>query len=258
MNIYAGYRIWAFPKDGHPRAVDVALRSGRITHVAIFAGYRGNPHSDTIDAPDVREAIDIAKEHAASIILFRLLFDPSGAPISNLTDSDYMADQIRSLRAEADRLGILYVGLETEAYGKPLAGYMRGSSFSGPDFDACVQAVRRATDQVGRVDYVTPAGSYEKHHPYLALVELANHSGRISQTTYWDRPKVIEDIEYRYDVAGMFLSVAKRNEVVPSKPYFTARDVFERTEVHGSAGVFIWTEGNDLEVARAMVEERGR
>lgn len=254
---------------GHPRAVEVmcgywrrlqdyALEKGRPRvdlRIAIFAGYAGNKHSDVIDHPNTREVIDIAKSYEAPIILFRLLFDPSGAPVENLTSTDYLIEKITDLRLEAAFLDIQDTGFETEAYrgGTRLCDYMRGDLFTGVDYDKCAQAVRRATDEAGRVSFVTPAGHYKHgNHPYKPLAQLGNH--QIAQGTYYDRPEIIERTKmlYDYTIAGLHCDVTKGTG---PKFRFAATDVLiDRTEVCGSAGRFIWTEDKDLEVARAMVE----
>lgn len=261
--------IWAFHgRDGHPAAVRTALKTGLFSHVAIFAGYANDPNSDTIWTDNVRETIHIAKQHGASLILFRLFFPPGTATVDHLTDSDFMAARIRLLRAEADRLGIEFIGFEMEAWNSLLADYMNGSTFTAPDFDLLTQAVQRATNQEGFVDYVTPAGRAARKvngknvmewHPYGALRNAGFR--RICQQTYFDRPSVLDSITADHEVAGLFLSVRKENWEAVDKRYFTAVDVLDRRrEVWQGKGVFVWPKAKeDMETAwQFAVTETGR
>lgn len=256
----SGRAIWTFAKGGHPAAVETALQTGLFTHVAIFVGYAGNPHSDTIDTDNVREAIHIAKRLRATVILCGLLFDPSGATRVNLYDSDYLAGRISLLRTQANERGADEICFDVEVWGNPLKTYMRGNEFSGPDFDRMNQAIGRATAQAGLVDYITPAGrgvrkvdgkDVYRFHPYNALRKMGFH--RVCQQTYFaDRPSVTSRIDPSiFDIVGLFVSTTRDNPLAVDKPYYTAADVlFRRREAwEGRSGLWVWTERKDLEVS---------
>ncbi len=275
--------IWTMiGKSGSSRAIEtMCANRNRLVNddfrVAIFAGYAGNVHSDTLVSPqriyeafhdhhplryeymrrraETRSAIDICQQHGVPIILFRLLFDPSGAHVSQLEDMDHYKGRINWLNEEIARLGIQYGAFETEAYGDPLASYMRGSTFTQNDYKQTVDHARTAVRDVGRVWGVTPAGTYRSpFHPYMAMAaEIGNH--QIGQGTYYDQLKDISEINYPYDIAGMFVSVRK-SKPGSDRVFFTAKDVLiDRTEVwKDRAGVMVWVEHEHTEVARAFAE----
>ncbi len=195
----------------------------------------------------------------------RLLFDPSGAPVSNLTDASYLSGQILDMQVEIDRLGVDHGGFETEAYGRgtPLHDYMRGNLFVASDYDACVGACKNASNATGWVWGVTPAGTYKKWHPYMALAQNLGHN-QMAQGTYYDRPREIEDVagDYSYNVAGMFVNTHKENPNSLDKKFFLPSDVMkDRTAVWSktAGGVWVWTWGNDIEVSCGFLDlEAGR
>ncbi len=240
----------------------------RDLYVALFCGFQGNEASDTIGNMETRKAMDTCKEYGVPMILFRFLFDPSGAPISNLTDPAYLITKIADLKAECKRLGIEHGGFETEAYGRdtPLHEYMKGTSFTAPDYDECVGACKTASNVAGWVWGITPAGkgarkvqgqNIYRWHPYSGLCQNLAHNW-IGQGTYYDRPREIEDAteDYPFNVAGMFVSTTKDNPNSPSKRFFVPSDVVtDRRDVWDQTrGCMAWIENNDIEVARMWRE----
>lgn len=251
--------IWTMRgSSGVSRAVETMCKKPRIDnlYVAIFAGYAGNVHSDTIGNLETRSAIDICRQYGVPVILFRLLFDPSVAEIARLEDMGHYIERIGLLKDEIARLGIEYCGFETEAYGEPLSGYMRGERFTENDYLQTLDHARTAVKEVGRVWAITPAGTYRgaPWHPYMAMAaELGYH--QIGQGTYYDDPKAISEIAYPYDIAGMSVS-ARKSKPNSSRVFFTPRDVLvDRTEVwKDRAGVMAWVEDDDMELATAFAQ----
>ncbi len=240
----------------------------RDLYVALFCGFQGNEASDTIGNTETREAIDTCKEYGVPMILFRFLFDPGGALVSDLTNPMYLTARILDLKQECEKLGIEHCGFETEAYGKdtPLHDYMRDTSFAAPDYDACVIACKTASNAAGWVWGITPAGKAARKvqgqniyrwHPYMALCQNLAHNW-IGQGTYYDRPREIEDAteDYPFNVAGMFVSTTKQNQDSHEKRFFLPSDVVtDRRDVWDQTrGCMAWVENNDIEVARMWRE----
>ena len=253
--------IWCFVGSrDKSESLKVAIESGLITHVAIFAGNRVT--SDTLSKPNTKEAIDIAKRAQANgieLILVRYLWQTQPSPhteLATLTDEDYYAAEIDTLRAEARTIGAKYIGLDTEAYGPtPITTHIRSKRFSRESYDEIKAAVNAAVEKVGKVDFVLPAGSARRNHPYLALANLGEK--RIAEGTYYDNPDRINSIKYPYEIAGMYMNVKKENERHTHLKYFVPMDVFsEHKDIwQQKQGLMIWPrEHRALEVAEKLLE----
>lgn len=239
--------IWPYYQPRDPRAESLvwALRSGLITHVAIMAGNRQT--SDTLDHPDTRNAIALAQIKRVPLILVRFLWPTQPckeSEIETLYDVDFYVREIEQLREEARVRGIPFVGLDTEAYGPTqIHEYFRQPRFPLEVYVAVSDATREAARQIGEVDFVFPAGSSRASHPYMALAMLGLQ--RISETTYYDRPVVID---YPYEIAGMYISTSKTREGHPEASYYLPIEVFgDKAHVWWNAGgLFLWHEHEDV------------
>jgi hypothetical protein len=255
--------IWPFVGSrAEPDSVATALRSGLITHVAIFAGNRTT--SDTLDALQTREAIAIAQRENTELILIRILLPTQPGPtaeVATLFDRSYYVQEIELLREEADRIGAASIGLDTETYGlTPLADHFRAQDgFLADDFNALVETINEVVAQTGQVDFVLPAGSVRENHPYGALAALGRQ--RISESTYYDNEQDIDWIPYLYDLAGMYMNVRKDHPERPMKPYFLPWEVFgEKAYIwQRTHGLMIWPkEELSLEVADMLATFAGQ
>lgn len=220
--------IWSFVGSrDEPESVAVALRSKLITHVAIFSGNRVT--SDFLNAPQTREAIAVAKEAGVELILIRYLWQtqPSAdTELSVLSDVDYYVREIDLARRDAVLIGAVYVGFDTETYGPTaIAAHFRApDGFLEEDYHSLAATLAEVISQVGQVDFVLPAGSGRRNHPYTALAGLGKQ--RISESTYYDNERDIDSIPYSYELAGMHTNVVKDRSGRPTKPYFLPEEVF--------------------------------
>ena len=252
--------IWCFVGSRDKSdSLSVALESGLITHVAIFSGNRIT--SNTLDKPETQKAIGIAKEAQADgveMILVRYLWQTQPSrrtSLSTLKDADYYVLEIKLLRKEAEKIGAKYVGLDTEAYGPtPITTHFRSRKFLREDSEKIKAAVELAVDRVGKVDFLMPAGSSRRHHPYVAIANLGRQ--RIAEGTYYDRTDTF-DIKYPYEIAGMYLNVKKDNDHHAHLQYYLAEEIFEdhKDVWQQEQGLMIWPrEHRALDVAKALRE----
>lgn len=248
--------IWPFVGSRDTaESVCVALRSGLITHVAIFAGNRGT--SDTLTKPETQLAIDIAKRHGAALILVRYLWRTQPpSPVQLLYEPMWYRSEIQTLRAEAFSIGARYIGMDVEAYGPtPITEHMRLRQFDKASYDRVVQAVKAATDYAGPVDFVLPTGSARANHPYIALAGLGRN--RISEETYYDRTDYSDWAWIRapFDVPGFYMDTSKENPVYPHLQYYLPAEVFsDKQHLWRNTGVFLWPrEHRASEVARELL-----
>lgn len=251
--------IWCFSgKRDEPESLAHALRSKLITHVAFFVGNRRT--SDTLHKSQTRTAIAMAKaasDPAVELILVRFLWQTQPSPqsqLSALSDVDYYLGEIELLRKEARQIGARYVALDTETYGPtPLTAHFRSKRFARDGYEKLVLTVQEVVRKAGKVDFVLPAGSGRRNHPYIALAGLGKQ--RISEGTYYDNAKSIRAIRYPYEISGMYMNVTKKNERHPWNRFFLPQDVFgDRASVwQEKEGLMIWPRENRAgEVARLM------
>lgn len=242
-------RIWAFTGSrDEAESVRIAIRSGRINRLAIFAGNRVT--SNTLDKAETAFAVGYAHQYGIPIILCRFIWETQPGPNTELTvleDWEYYADQITLLQDEAKSIGARYTMFDTEAYGPtPITGLMRApqAEHTGIRFNAIAAVVNTATRMNGQVDFVLPCGSLTRTwHPYLALAGLGKQ--RIAEGTYHDRPNInnalaFDDNPYTFDITGMYTGPTKGEN--PDMPLFTAAEVFGGDAYlwRRKEGLFIW------------------
>lgn len=250
--------IWSFSgKRDEPESLATALRSKLISHVAFFVGNRVT--SSTLDKPPTQEAIRIAKEAGVELILVRFLWQTQPAPESELSillNADYYVGQIELLRQEANQIGAKFVALDTETYGPTaLTTYFRSRSFTKEDYDNLTATIDVVVRRIGKVDFLLPAGSSRKYHPYIAIANLGKM--RISEGTYYDREDAINAIKYPYEISGMYTNVTKENETHPWNRFFLPQEVFgNRASVwQRRQGLMIWPrETHADEVANMLAD----
>jgi len=251
--------VWCHSGEQHDLdALRTVLQSPLITHVLI--NYRhiddGNWHENEY----VKVAIDIVKASNAKLIWGRSLwpwYAIENSTTEDLYDPCYYVKQIETVRAEAAEIGACMTAMDTEPYANsPIKKYVKGEDrvYLIPRQLSMIQeAVQKATDKVGKVDIVFPAGSMVTVHIYNALSALGNN--RVSEHTYYDNSDAIKNIKYPYEMFGVQLSITKEHEGYPSLPFYLPAEIFERRELwSGTKGLFIYTSNRDsLAVAEALV-----
>lgn len=253
--------IWCFVGSrDNSESLKHALRSKLITHVAIFSGNRKT--SNTLNKMQTRQAIDLvnlAEQEGVELILVRYLWQTQPSPdtrVETLSDVDYYVREINLLREEAKRIGAKYVGLDTESYGPtPIHDHFRKKRFSKKEYERLIDTVDKVIRRTGKVDFVLPAGSARRNHPYQALAKLGNK--RIAEGTYYNNEANIRDIQYPYEIAGMYMNIIKENKNFPWKPYFLPSQVFgDKAHIWNSTdGLMIWPrEHRASDVAQALAD----
>lgn len=172
-----------------------------------------------------------------------------------LTDPEYYAREIREILKESKTLRAEFTALDTEPYGNaPVTPVIRGKNI---DFrrlwPGLSEAVRKATEKAGQVDYVYPAGLTVKQHLYNALSGLGKQ--RIAEMTYFDNPRVLRTINFHYDILGFFVHTHREREGHPTNPFFRLEQVFLRRELWESKDAIWIYQARELpELARELVE----
>ena len=252
--------IWCFVGSRDTaESVEIAISSGLITHVAILVGNRVT--SDTLDAIATSEVIGLVNANPnVKLILVRYLWEtqPSdNTGLAALNDADYYCTEIVLLRNEARGIHADAVGLDTEPYTgeTEIGAYFRTPPFTPEAHATLVATIRSVVVESGQVDYVLPAGSAHRNHPYHALAGLGLTP--IAEGTYFDFIEGLGDTmrRYAYDITGMCLNTTKDNPSIPSKPCWTVEEVFgeQQRMWRDKAGVFIYPVEHEAErVARAL------
>ena len=241
------------------RSLEVALSSKRISRVIFFVGNRYT--SDTLGYKSTARAWDVAvsyRRHGVLPVILRGLWrtQPHGAEtdVDILTDPSFYMREIKALRAEARSLGGSLCGFDTEGHGPtPIGDLFREKKHSRPLFLQIEAAVLAAVAEVGPVDYVFPAGSFRRDHPYAALANIGKL--RIADGTYWDRDPQPE-IPYTYHLRGMYANTSKTHERHATLEYYLPSEIFgvHRELWHANGGgLFIWPrENRALPIARYL------
>lgn len=255
-------RIWAYTGSRDlTESVIIAIRSGRVNRVAIFAGNRVT--SNTLKWEETKDTIEVIKKHGVPLILCRFIWQTQPhdhfTSLDRLTEWDFYANEITLLQSEAKELGADYTMLDLEAYGPtPINEHMKAGQESHTEelFQSIHVAVNRAIRMNGQVDFVLPCGSLtRKHHAYEAMAGLGKQ--RIAEGTYQDRPeinrKLLLGTPYSFDITGMYVGADKGDNA--DMPLFTAGEVFGDSAYLWKLkdGLFIWPkETHATEVALTL------
>lgn len=238
--------------------LSTALSSGLITHVMLE--YRNPADGPWYAERRVRKAIEMVKKSDAKLIWCRDLWARwvvKDAKFADLFEPQYYIKQIQSLQADAKEMGADFVALDTEPYGNsPMKLYLRGKDRIRLSYGKRRQiklAVEKVVQKIGKIDFIFPASSTSKDHPWNILSDLGKF--RISEHTYYDNEKTIRNLKYPYEIFGFYLKTTKRNDRQPFNPYFLASEIFERSELWSNRkGVFIYTsKAESLAVAKDLV-----
>lgn len=239
-----------------PEALKTALSSGLITHVIIKYMHRAD--ADWEKKLEVRQAIEIVKQSDAQLIWCRNVwpyYKVKGVEKEDLFNPNYYIQEIWELRAEARKMGADFVAFDLEAYAYPavkpylLCTYKMGAHQ--------LERLRRVMEKViqtsGKVDFIFPAGSTNKRHPYNVLSTLGKN--RITESTYYANEKRIKAVRHPYEILGAYVNTYRRREVNPTSPYFLVSDVFEKSHLWSNRkGVFLYPkEKRALAVAKELV-----
>lgn|GEM_PF-2347211 len=207
----------------------------------------------------VKQAVNLVKNSDAKLIWCRSLwpwYNIRNSKPQDLFSSEYYIRQILSIRAEAKEMGADYVAFDAEPYAKsPMKQYMRSKKrllLDEQQRQQLKQVIRQATDVVGQIDFILPAGSISPIHPYNFLADLGKI--RISEHTYYDNMSFIKNIRYPYEIFGAFVNPTKENKHRSEAPFFLPDEIFKKSNLwKNKKGVLIYTSSKKSpEVAQSL------
>ena len=233
-----------------------ALSSGLVTHALIKGMHRYDMHLSDRRITDavavVREFKDVKLIWSRNTWPYTRIRDVTARA---LTDPEYYEREIRELKKESKTLRADFTALDTEPYGDaPVKPVLRGKNIDYARlWPRLSEAVRKATEKAGQVDYVYPSGTRAKQHPYIALAGLGKQ--RLAEITYYDNPYVFRTINFPYDIPGFYVNTHREREGRPASPFFRLEQVFLRRELWESKdAIWIYQAGELPELARELVE----
>lgn len=249
--------IWYHNPRGHsPESLRVALSSKLITHVLVKPMHRFDmPLSDS----RIQASIKIMHESEDVKFIWGQglwpMYRHQDVTQRFIVDPDYYVREIRQIRKEMEIVGADFTALDTEPYGKSvMIPVIKGKNVDFTQiYPRIADAVRNATERVGKVDFVFPAGSQNKLHPYNALAALGKK--RIAEYTYYDNPTRLRRKGIPHDVPGFFVNTHRENAKYPQLPFFTIEQVFLRRELwEAKDAIFIYQGKHPDEAAQALVD----
>jgi hypothetical protein len=208
----------------------------------------------------VLSAIKMVKNSGAKLIWLRWLWPAYHIEQSrpeDLFDPNFYIQEIRFIRAEADKIDADFVAFDTEAYGNsPLKRYLSATRMhlSSIELNKIQYAISEAISKTGQIDYILPAASLDKSHPYCILAQLGKN--RISEHTYYNNEKNIRNIKYPYEIFGAYVNTTRENKSYPELPYFLISDIFDNSYLWSNKkGIWLYpSERNADAVARELVK----
>lgn len=249
--------IWYHNPIGHsPESLRAALSSKLVTHVLIKPMHR---YDLLLTDSRVQVAIKIVRGFEDVKFIWGQSLWPwyrNQEVIQRfIVDPDYYVREIRQVRKEKEIVGADFTALDTEPYGKSvMIPVIKGKNVDFKTiYPRIVDAVNTATERVGKVDFVFPAGMSNKLHPYNALAALGKK--RIAEYTYYDNPTRLRRIKIPHDVPGFYVNTQRENAKYPGLPFFTVEQMFLRRELwEAKDAIFVYPGNNENEVAQALVD----
>lgn len=213
-------------------SLEHALSSDLIGYVAVYSRHRSE--FNVKKNRKVQSVIKIVKNSGARLIWCRSLwpyYANKNIKKSDFFFTEYYVQEIKALRQEANEIKADFIALDTEPYGtSPMKFYAKGDYvLSSEDIRKLKLAVSQAVKQTGKVDFILPAGSLRRNHPYQYLAELGRF--RIAENTYYANDRTIKSIKYPYEIFGAFLNPERKRKENPNSPYFLASDIFEMSHL---------------------------
>jgi hypothetical protein len=235
-------------------SLDVALASGLVSHVMVLYMHRNDAN---IMDDKVQKAVQLIKARGAKLIWCRDLWpyykNQSCDPLQ-IYEANYYVHEVFHLRKEGALLKADAIALDCEPYGesvfKPV--FKDPKTRSRVDLGRVETAVMAAVDQVGKVDYILPAGSTDTRHPLNWVSRLGKN--RISESTYYNLESRLRKVKYPYEIFGAYVRPTHVNPEHRLLPFFTADALFTHSEVWSrKKGVFLYTDGpHSLETAKSL------
>ena len=237
-----------------------ALSSQLINHVLMLYMHRND--ADWRSSEKALAAIDLVKESKAKLIWCRDLwpyYKLKDVQAEDLFDPNYYVTEVKQLRTEAEEMGADLVALDTEPYGdSPLKKYIKNKqAYTAGNFRTLTTTIESALKRLDKVDYVLPAGSTARLHPYNLLSQLGVN--RISETTYYNRSDRVARIKYPFEIYGAYVRPYRRNPEHTLLPFYLVTDVFEQSQIWAhKRGVMLYTDGKHCERTALALGQYGQ
>ncbi len=242
-------------KSNSLSSLTAALSSHMPNHVMI--SYMHRRDADWQKSREAVEAIQLVQRSGVRLIWCRGLwpyYKNQGIREATLIDPNYYVQEVLSLRAEAEAMKADAIALDVEPYGlsplKPI--FKAGARLDYRGLKAMEQAIDLVLQQAGQVDFVLPAGSLQKDHPYNLLSRLGMR--RISEGTYYQDGGVVRPVPYSFEIFGAHVSTRKWSFAPSGRSCFLVEELFDRSQVWSSRqGLFLYSTGPDSpKVAKAL------
>jgi hypothetical protein len=248
--------IWFHAVKSNPiSSLRTALASRMPNHVMV--SYMHRRDADWQKSREALEAIQLVQQSGMRLIWCRDLwpyYKNQGMREAVLLDPNYYMQEILALRAEAQAMNADAVALDVEPYGlSPLKAIFKANVRLNPrDLKIMEQAIDLAIQQAGQVDFVLPAGSLQRDHPYNLLSHLGMQ--RISEGTYYQDGGVVRPVPYTFEVFGAHVSTRKWGFAPEGRSCYLVEDLFDRSQIWSSKqGLFLYSTGQDSpKVAKAL------
>jgi hypothetical protein len=237
-----------------------ALSSQLINHVLMLYMHRND--ADWRTSEKALAAIDMVKKSKAKLIWCRDLwpyYKIEGVQAEDLFDPNYYVTEVEQLRAEAEEIGADLVALDTEPYGdSPQKKYLKNKqAYTAGNFRTLTSTIETALKRLEKVDYILPAGSTARTHPYNLLSQLGVN--RISETTYYNRSDRVARIKYPFEIYGAYVRPYRRNAEHALLPFYLVMDVFEQSQIWShKKGVMLYTDGKHCERTALALAQYGQ
>lgn len=244
-------------KTNSLESLRLALDSHLPNHVMVSYMHRLDAAWEQSD--EALKAIEMVRQSGARLIWCRGLwpyYKNQGIGLRTLGDPNYYVQEIRTLRAEARAMKADGVALDVEPYGhSPIKSWFKsGGGLTHRERMALQEAVQAALAEVGQVDFVLPAGSLRRDHPYNVLSSLGE--SRISETTYTQQDGKARSVPYPYEIFGAHVSSRKWSFASAGRTCFLVQELLDRSQVWSDKqGLFLYASGAEcLKVARDLHE----
>lgn len=235
----------------------LALSTGLINHVSI--GMMSRRDSDYTKNSKVLSAIKMVKDSGAKLIWLRWLWPAYGIEQSrpeDLFDPNFYIQEIRFIRAEADKISADFVAFDTEPYGNsPMSAYKKKEIIlKAKDLQRLRSTIKKVIDTVGKVDFILPAGWRGNLLPHDIIAELGTN--RISEGVYYFNYRRIKRVRVPYEIFGAYVNTTRENKRYPDLPYFLISDIFDNSYLWSSKkGIWLYPRERKAEaVARELVK----
>lgn len=233
--------IWYQDPWRDPNVVRQVLNHGLFSHVMLVGIHKfDNPPYHT--KPFVKETIRLCKQKGVKVIWTRWLYP--GYKFEKFDNKDafdamYYVKQIRLLRQEARQIGADLVAFDAEPNAYATMKSLKHRKLSRDEFERMQNAIKKAVEMEGPVDFILPAGKSYTRHMYNATRYLGKYV--VAEFTYYDRPISPGYSKIPYDIFGAFVSIRKENKDHPHLPFFTPREILERQDLWAhKKGLFIY------------------